>query len=293
MELAGEMFDVRAMCEMLASASRPQETEWDYRDERGILVCSKCGEDKEILKPVKSGDHEMSLIFGRECRCMREAREKREQEEKERRAREVIIKLHKYSMMDQRLAGATFEATEVTEENRRVVDLAKRYAEKFDKMEEVNQGLLFWGKPGTGKSHLAACIANALMDRGVSVVMTSCIRLMDELFHSETAEEDILRRLNMAQLLILDDLGAERGTQYAMEKVYNIIDARYRACKPLIVTTNLSKMEMQKENETSKGRVYSRVMEICYPVQFDGIEWRKRITKGKADSVRELLEGDE
>lgn len=283
--------DVKAMCEMLASASRPQERAGDVRDENGILLCGVCGKPREREMTVKNGDEELTVVVGTECDCMREERERRKREEAERKDREAIIKLRRLSMMDKRLSEATFDNTTITKENERVVGMAMRYVDKFDRMMEVNQGLLLWGKPGTGKSHLAACIANALLDKGVPVVMTSCIRLMDEMFNSDEAEGSILSRINTAKLLILDDLGAERGTEYAMEKVYDIIDARYRACKPMVITTNLTLDQLKTEPDSAKGRVYSRVLEICHPIRVECEEWRLKIARDRYQETKRILEG--
>ena len=104
--------------------------------------------------------------------------------------------------------------------------------------------------------------------------MTSCTRLADMVLHSDESEADILRRVNSARLLILDDLGAERNTDYSTERIYNIIDARYRACKPLIVTTNRSLDTFTDDADETRGRIYSRIKEMCYPVEVNGIEWR-------------------
>ena len=100
--------------------------------------------------------------------------------------------------------------------------------EHWEDAARKNIGLLLFGDVGTGKSFLAGCIANALLEQDVPVLMTNfptILNRMTGLFGSERA--DFLANLNAYDLLILDDLGAERGTEYALEQVFAVIDARY------------------------------------------------------------------
>ena len=166
-----------------------------------------------------------------------------------------------------------------------------RYAEKFDLMLEKNQGLLFWGDVGTGKSYAAACIANHLLDRKVPVIMTSFVKLLEVIQASREDEPAILSRLGYARLVIFDDLGAERGTDYALEKVYNIIDSRYRASLPMILTTNLTLKEMKEATDIRYSRIYDRIFEVCYPMEFTGPSWRKVEASRRFEEMRQFLEG--
>ena len=117
---------------------------------------------------------------------------------------------------------------------------AHRYVDKWAEVRTKNIGLLLWGGVGTGKSFFAGCIANALMEQEVSVRMTNFSSILNDLSNSFSGRNDMVDRLCSYPLLIIDDFGIERGTEYALEQVYNIIDARYRSKKPLIVTTNLT-----------------------------------------------------
>ena len=159
-------------------------------------------------------------------------------------------------------------------------------------MLEKNQGLLFWGDVGTGKSFAAACIANYLLERKIPVIMTSFVKLLEVIQASREEEPAILNRLGYAKLVIFDDLGAERGTDYALEKVYNIIDSRYRKSLPMILTTNLTIEEMKRDMDIRYSRIYDRIFEICYPMQFTGPSWRKTEASRRFDEMKKLLEED-
>ena len=153
---------------------------------------------------------------------------------------------------------------------------------------------MFYGDVGTGKSYTAAVIANELLDRMEAVIMTSFIKLVDEMgrFERNNGEEaDYIQKLNRASLLIIDDLGAERGSDFALEKVYDVIDSRYRSGKPLILTTNLEFEYMKKCADIRYSRIYDRIFEMCYPVKMSGQSWRKKEAVNRFDEMKKLLEG--
>ena len=261
----------------------------DYRNEDGLLICGACGKPREVR--VKLGDKDR--VFKCMCRCdeENEAKEKaRIQHEKE---LDIIRQLKRNSLMDEKFTSCTFSTFPCCNEVERQLRIAKRYAEKFDELYEKNQGLLFYGKVGTGKTTLACCIGNYLMEHMISVFATSLVKINSQIqFNkSRSIEEDIIRKMNAAKLLILDDLGAERDTEFSHETVYNIIDSRYRSRKPMIVTTNLSLNEMQRTHDVRLQRIYDRVLEVCYPVPFMFNSFRMKEAACRYDDMKTLLEG--
>ena len=92
----------------------------------------------------------------------------------------------------------------------------------------------------------------------------------------------------MATLLIIDDLGAERGTEYAVENVFNVIDRRYRSGKPLIITTNLHISMLTNEQSLDKKRIYDRILELCIPVCVNGASKRTTTAKEKMKEMQEI-----
>ena len=91
-------------------------------------------------------------------------------------------------------------------------------------------------------------------------------------------------------LLIIDDFGMERGTEYGLEQVYNVIDSRYRSGKPLIVTTNLTLDSLQNPQDTAHARIYGRLLEMCAPILFTGENFRKQTATEKLDRLKGMLE---
>lgn len=267
----------------------------------GLLHCTVCGEHVERViefpsLDVNGGTKRMKVHCMCQCeRAEKEAYDKQMKFEEEQRR---IDNLRRLSLMDVKLRSVRFSNYQVNDENRRVFGIAKRYVENFDEMFSKNQGILFWGDVGTGKSYTAAAIANELIDRMHSAIMTSFIKLLNEMmrFGSDDKDKklcaaDYIQNLNQAKLLVIDDLGAERGTDFALEKVYDIIDSRYRSGKPIILTTNLEISHMKNCDDIRYNRIYDRIFEMCYPVKVEGLSWRKKEAAARFADTRRLLEG--
>ena len=173
------------------------------------------------------------------------------------------------------------------------LEQARRYVEHWKQMLEQNLGLLFWGKPGNGKTFAAGCIANALLEtEGMhtpTVKMTTFGTILNKIPGMSAQDKEwYLNSFQSCDLLILDDFGMERQTDYAREQVFNIIDGRYLARKPLIVTTNLSLSELKHPRDTQEQRIFDRVLELCVPVCFDGESLRQEKAKERMQLYRQL-----
>ena len=166
---------------------------------------------------------------------------------------------------------------------------AKKYVALWEEMLENDIGLLFWGLPGNGKTFAAACIANALCEKWLDVRMTTLAAVLGKLPALSAQEKnDYLDSLKACDLLILDDFGMERRTDYAQEQVFSLIDGRYLAHKPLIVTTNLCLQELKQPANMTERRVFDRILEICVPVCFDGPSLRQEKAKDTVARYKEL-----
>ncbi len=173
------------------------------------------------------------------------------------------------------------------------LEQARRYADSWKQMHEQNLGLLLWGKPGTGKTFAAGCIANALLETGgmhvPSVKMTTFGTILSKLPGMSAQDREwYLKDFQRCDLLILDDFGMERQTDYAREQVFNIIDGRYLSGKPLIVTTNLSLQELKHPQDMAQQRIFDRVLELCVPVCFDGESLRQEKARERLQLYRLL-----
>ena len=273
-----------------ARANAPVQPD-DYTDEEGFLCCGKCRTRKEAEIEIK--DKNIKIKVPVSCRCRAEQIRRDEEEQKKKDDMRLIRQLKEQSLMDERLKKATFSSFVTTEHNARNLKLCRRYAEHFDEMLAKDQGLLMYGPVGTGKTFAAACIANHLLDLSIPVVMTSFVKLLDTMQSFKDEDSALISKLNRAKLLIIDDLGAERSTDFALEKVYNIIDSRYRSKRPIILTTNLSLEEMKQSVDTRYMRIYDRIFELCYPMKFTGQSWRKTEASRRFEDMRKFMEDDD
>lgn len=259
--------------------------EGDHIGEDGLVYCGKCGSRKRLR--VKFGDktHVVRCV----CKCeSKELEEKKKQEEYEEQMRR-INRLKEASMMDKKYREVTFDKYEVREENKKVFEMAKKYVDRFQDMYKKNQGLLLYGPVGTGKSFTAACIGNYLLDNAKPVIMTSFVKILQDIWENDR-EAEYITILNSASLLIVDDLGTERETDYALEKVYNIIDSRVRANKPMIITSNLELNDMMECEDIRKKRIYDRILECCYPMYVGGKSFRMMKAAQRFDEMKDFLE---
>ena len=261
----------------------------DYTGEDGLLYCGKCRKPKEAYFP------EGKTFFGRdrhpsECDCQRAARKEREAAEKRRSHLETVERLKRQGFTDKTMQDWTF-----ANDNGSCPQMknAAGYVARWEQIKDGNYGLLLWGRVGTGKSYFAGCIANALMEQEVPVCMTNFAAILNDLAASFAGRNEYISRLCSFPLLIIDDFGMERGTEYGLEQFYNVIDSRYRSRKPLIVTTNLTLEELQHPEDTAHARIYDRLLEMCSPLCFTGENLRKAAAQGKMEQLKRLLAGKE
>ena len=149
---------------------------------------------------------------------------------------------------------------------------SRSYAEKFQPTLEQH-GIMFSGNVGTGKTFYACCIANAVIDRGFTAWVTTLQPLIRALYDYDCANKTI-DRIQKVDLLVLDDLGATALNDYTMDRLFEIVDARYRSGKPMIVTTNLNPDEARNMN-LGMRRIFDRLIERCKSVVVDGESRRK------------------
>ena len=169
-----------------------------------------------------------------------------------------------------------------------VMHRAKKYVDNWEEMKRNHIGCLFWGPVGTGKSFIAGCIANELLKQEVMVKMTNFNTIIDDIFPLADKTEYI-NALASYQLLIIDDLGVERNSEYALGIIFSVIDRRIRSGRPLIITTNLPLKEIKNETMLDKRRIYDRILEMCTPMYVGGTSKREVIASMKMEKAKTLL----
>ena len=91
------------------------------------------------------------------------------------------------------------------------------------------------------------------------------------------------------ELLIIDDLGVERSSEYALENIFSVIDWRYRLGRPLIIKTNLPLVQLKQETKIEKKRIYDRILERCIPVKIDGVSRREAMANDNMQTMKNIL----
>ncbi len=156
------------------------------------------------------------------------------------------------------------------------VTAVKRYVRNVAENLDRGRGLWLWGDVGTGKTTLAMVVSKAALDAGRSVAIYSLPRLLNllrESLESEGGLLDLLDRLSAVDLLHIDDLGAENRTDWVLEQLYSIVNARYEAQRAIVATTNLMPDQL---NERLGTRTVSRLVEICGdPIALAGADKRR------------------
>lgn len=281
------MFDdfIHSMIDAWLQNQKIREGDWF---EGEILYCGKCKQPRRKYREIGG----VTRLITEMCKCELDASQEKQRKEEEAKRMERAEDLRRVSLMDKKFKSSTFDNFIETQHNARALKLAKSYCNRFPEMLKKNQGLLFYGGVGTGKSFLTACIANDVLNQCYSVIMTSFTKILKNLSpYGGQEEERFIKRLSEVTLCIIDDLGVESGTDTALAKMYDIIDSRYRSGKPTIFTTNVPFAQMQQTDDIRYVRIYDRIFEMCYPIQMDGPSWRKKAAAQNFDEMKKLLEG--
>ncbi|HWP96264.1 MAG TPA: ATP-binding protein [Syntrophomonadaceae bacterium] len=206
-----------------------------------------------------------------------------------------------YCRIPPRLAAASFETYKPTcPEQERALEKCRAFAGNGLDNIDQGKGLFIKGPVGTGKSHLSVSILRAIIQNhseyfgttasepayigepvyeGYCCSMVSLVDLLGLLRESFRAEQlrapahRLLRRARSDVLVILDDIGAEKSSDWVEEQLYALIDARYRMLRSTIFTTNCTMKQLEAQ---IGSRSVSRIMEMCEGVKVGGEDWRKR-----------------
>ena len=194
-----------------------------------------------------------------------------------------VKKIIKNSKMSKRNLSYKFDNFELNTRNEKVFNNLKNYSKRLVNCIE-KKGLILVGNNGVGKTHIACSIANKLIENGIPVIYGTLINLLAELRNSydtdnNISEIEIIKLYENVGLLIIDDLGKEKPSEWGLEKLFTIINSRYENNLPVIITTNynqnslVERLSLNGEIETAKS-IISRLYEMCYLVKIDDIDHR-------------------
>ena len=264
----------------IGTSDPASENEYTGRD--GLRYCRKCNEPTQYRIVFMGRERIVPCL----CTCGKKEFEREKLETAERDRLYEIARMKAAGIQDRHLREWTFAKAEDTP----VIRMAQNYVKNWKRVKAENLGLLFWGDVGTGKSYAAACIANALLEMRIPVLMTNFSKMLNQMGGLYSEERfSYISSLSGFSLLIIDDLGIERSTDYAKEQVYSIIDERYKSGLPVIVTTNLTIEDLRCPIQLADARIYSRILEMCTPVHVAGSDRRAAAGKSKQEIMKEVL----
>lgn len=172
--------------------------------------------------------------------------ELKEKKQKERAAKQFISKLEQHSGVPLRYRGLKLaDYTLDTKESKIVYSRVKNYIKKFEELKQIGCSLVFCGRPGTGKTHLACSLANELIQTGERVLYTTVYKAISEVKstyskESGTTEAEVIKAFQEPALLILDEVGVQFGSEVEKMIFYQIINGRYESILPTLIISNLN-----------------------------------------------------
>jgi DNA replication protein DnaC len=181
------------------------------------------------------------------------------------------------AVIPRRYRGTSFDRPPVKDMPAAQVQVVRRFVRDLDANLDAGRGLWFFGDVGTGKTTLAMLVSRAALELGRSVAIYSLPRLLAEIRKTfETGAEgtyvEFLDRLAAVDLLHVDDVGAEKTSDWVLEQLYAIVNARYEEERSIVVTTNLERDELV---EQVRERTVSRLEEMCTLVPLFGEDARR------------------
>lgn len=262
-----------------------ENTKCNSKDEIFHNKCKFCGKN---LKPIGLdylyANMPLTSIEYERCDCKEskaywnEIDLKEEIQKKRKHFEQMIRQFYIQNYISKQIQDYQFDNFIITEINKKEVEIAKDFTEKFINENQKN-GLIITGKSGVGKTHLATAILNKLTEKDMLVLIGRLILLLDVIKDTfkdfSSKEKDIIELYSKVDMLIIDDLGTERISSWALEKLYTIIENRNENKLPIIVTTRFNKERLldrfcQSEDEELSEAVIQKLYQFCY-----GIELKK------------------
>lgn len=258
------------MINSMIEKNKNNKKENDYYKD-GLLYCGNCNTEKEFILPS-----------GRKVPCLCECQAEKEKLEEEKEKLNTHIFYNK-KYIDTDYQNVFFKDIENLNE---YYKFANKFVDNFDEIKKTKTGLYIFGDTGNGKTYIASAIANELLHKGYKVLMTKNNDAIKQLNETSTYFKSLILEMD---LIIIDDFGANRETDFQLEQVYNLINFLYSNKKVVIFTTNIPRIELGNEQNITKKRIYDRVIEMTYGIYLKNAGMRKNIANEKRKILEDLL----
>ena len=233
------------------------------------IPCKYC-DAEPVWKTYKLGDIERGY-WDYPCECEYEIREQEEKETKEKEKKDQYLK----NGIPIRFKDISFDNTIPSEDNQEIYNKSLEWIQLFT-TKQTNKGLFFFGPFGIGKTHLACCIAHEIYFKNNNrFYFYSTPIFLERIRNSFNGErpnplEDLLEY--PPPLLILDDIGKEKPSNWVKEQLYILINYYYENLLSIIFTSNCNEKDL---NKNLGEAIISRIYEMCYIYNFEGKDKRK------------------
>ena len=253
--------------------------EGDYQKD-GLWYCGKCNTRKQVEVEFLGERRKVMCL----CECEQKKDEDALREAKLRERQKEFERLRKETALN---PAANFAADDG--QNPKMAKVAHNFVDKFGELKNRGKGLVWYGDVGTGKTFYASCISNALIDHGYRCLFASIMQIEKALSASFDGREQFMIDLATYDLVVLDDFGTERDTEYINEIVYDVVNAVYENGAVLVVTTNLMPDDFLNPSDMFRRKTYSRLFEMCYFMNFEGEDRRKQKMKADHEEIKNIL----
>lgn len=244
--------------------------------------CKFCGKE---LKPIGLDylytNVSSELIEYERCTCKesksywKDVDFRIQEQKKKEHYREMISQFYSQNYISKRLKDYNFKNFKVTDVNKKEVEIAKDYTKKCTENKQEN-GLIITGNSGVGKTHLAASILNELIERDKLVLMgrlTSLLDMIKETFKDNSkSENELIELFSNVDMAVIDDLGTEKISSWALDKLYTIIENRNENKLPIIITTKFDKEGLlhrfkQSNDKELSDAIIQKLYQMCYGIE--------------------------
>lgn len=240
------------------------------KDNTQKRLCSNCGRE---IKTGRSafGNFEYTI----KCQCQIEKEEKERQAMLKKGYEMIKAKIFSDNGISPKYSGATLDKITLVKGQENACIKAKEFLNDYLKSTKT-KGFAFFGAVGSGKTYIVAALINQLCNNIVdkttekeredicagrlSVVSPAVFISNIELIEKVKNDNELINKYKKSKLLIIDDLGAARNTEWAEERLFEIIDYRYCQELPIIFTTNITPKDLK---EKISNRIFDRLVEMC------------------------------